>query len=90
MVLQFPNPEWIMGLWPAGHILIHAEINGEKVTKKYTPTSPVNQKGSVTFVIKVYRPCEEFPNGGKFTSWLEKNINLGDNLLISGPIGMIK
>jgi ferredoxin-NADP reductase len=88
--LEFPNKEWIMGLWPSGHVFIHSDIDGERVTKKYTPISPVNQKGSIVFVIKVYRPCEEFPNGGKWTKWMEHNVNVGDDLLVSGPIGMMK
>ena len=90
MAFEFPNPEWIMGLFPAGHLFMHADIDGKRVTKKYTPISPVNEKGTIVFVIKVYRPCEEFPNGGQFTTWMEKNVNVGDSLLFSGPIGMIK
>ena len=79
-----------MGLWAAGHVFFHADIDGEKVTKKYTPVSPVNQKGTIDFVIKIYRPCEEFPEGGKYTKWMEKNVAVGQNITISGPIGMIK
>jgi len=90
MDFEFPNPDWILGLFPAGHVCMLADINGKRVSKKYTPVSPVNQKGFATFVIKIYRPCEEFPNGGEFTSWMEKNVNLGDNVLFSGPIGITK
>ena len=71
MEFELPNPDWIMGVFPAGHVNMHAEIDGKRVSKLYTPVSPVNQKGSVTFLIKVYRSCDEFPEGGQFTQWLE-------------------
>jgi hypothetical protein len=41
--------------------------NGKEITKPYTPISPLNKKGSVTFVIKIYRKNLEFPAGGVFT-----------------------
>ena len=46
---------------------MHAEINGEEICKKYTPTSPVNQRGYITFVIKIYREHKDYPGGGIFT-----------------------
>ena len=39
--LEFPNPKWISGLWPGGHFILHAEIDGKLVSRKYTPISPV-------------------------------------------------
>lgn len=64
MELEFPNADWISGLWPGGHFIFYAEINGKVVARKYTPISPVNEKGKAIFAIKVYRKCNEFPNGG--------------------------
>ena len=72
--LQFPNPEWIAGLWPGGHFLFMAEINGEMCQKPYTPISPVNHKGEAEFVIKIYRNHPDFPQGGKFSQHLENNV----------------
>ena len=88
--VEFPNAEWISGLWAGGHYVFHADIDGEHVARKMTPISPVNEKGKAEFVIKIYRPCEEFPDGGKYTSWMEKNINVGDNIVCTGPIGKIR
>lgn len=65
--LEFPNPEWISGLWPGGHFVMHSTIDGKLVSKKYTPISPVNKKGSSEFAIKIYRNHPDFPEGGKFT-----------------------
>ena len=69
------------------------EIDGKLVSKKYTPISPVNEKGKATFAIKVYRKCDEFPNGadgGLWTQYFEQNIKVGDTIMCEGPIGKIK
>ena len=69
--LSFPDPSWISGLWVGGHFVFHAEIDGKIVSRKYTPISPINEKGRALFAIKIYRKNDEFPNGGKFTQYLE-------------------
>lgn len=40
--LEFPNPEWIAGLWAGGHYVIHTDLDGKHVSRKYTPVSPIN------------------------------------------------
>ena len=40
--LKFPNPDWTSGLWPGGHLLLHLNVNGKSVCRKYTPTSPID------------------------------------------------
>jgi len=62
---------------------------GKQICKPYTPTSPLNQKGSVTFVIKIYREHPDFPGKGKFTQALDK-LNVGDTANFEGPIGRLK
>jgi ferredoxin-NADP reductase len=64
------------------------EINGKLISKKYTPISKVNDKGKVEFVIKIYRPNEEFPAGGKFTPSFEK-IEPGQRIKMEGPKGLL-
>jgi hypothetical protein len=67
--LEFPNKEWTSGVWPSGHYKFHIESEKEKkwFCKPYSPISPLTQKGSVVFCIKIYRENPDFPNGGKFT-----------------------
>lgn len=90
IALEFPNQEWISGHWPGGHFTVHLNIDGKTVTKRYTPISLINEKGRAVFVIKVYRKCEEYPEGGKFTQHLEDHINVGDSIMCEGPIGLCK
>ena len=65
-----------------------AEEGGQPVIRPYTPVSPITEKGSVTFVIKLYRKCEEFPDGGKMSAYLD-TVEVGDKVTMEGPIGKI-
>ena len=42
------------------------------------------------FIMKVYRNSPEFPNGGKFSQYFEKNLNVGDEIKLLGPFGNMK
>lgn len=90
ITFEFPNPEWISGHWAGGHYTMHATIDGKTVTRRYTPVSLINQKGSVTFVMKIYRLNPDFPNGGVFSRNLEDSIKEGDSVMVEGPIGLVR
>jgi NAD(P)H-flavin reductase len=67
-VFTFPVPEWTCGLVVGSHLILTLKTpEGKEVTHKYTPTSPINMKGRVEMVIKIYRKCEQFPDGGKLS-----------------------
>lgn len=79
--LEFPDPDWIFGL-PAGmHIMFHATVNGCSLSRKYTPVSLVNKKGSANFPIKIYRKHPDWPGKGLFTQHLEDNVKVGDYIM---------
>lgn len=79
MQLEFPSPDWTTGLWPGGHFMLWASINNMPVVRKYTPTSSVDTKGYVEFMIKIYKdePVEGIKKG-IFTEWLDKSVHVGD------------
>jgi ferredoxin-NADP reductase len=78
-----------MGLPVGGHIFFHFKAaDGEVVSRKYTPISLVNERGKVTFVIKLYLPCEEFPQGGAMSVHLSA-LKVGDKITIEGPKGLL-
>ena len=60
------------------------------MTKPYTQVSPVNEQGSARFIVKVYRPDDDHPEGGKLTQHLEDKVDEGDDILVAGPIGMYR
>ena len=57
------------------------------VRKPYTPISPINQKGSVDMLIKVYEKTEQYPNE-KLTQYLN-TLKVGDKCLFSKPFGKV-
>jgi nitrate reductase (NAD(P)H) len=77
-------------------VFFYAEVNNpesgkkEEISRKYTPTSEVHQKGYCEFVIKVYRKNEhpQFPHGGLMTQYLEK-LPVGEYVKMEGPKGKI-
>ena len=54
---------------------------GEMIERKYTPISAVDVKGTLSLLIKIYRPNDhpKFPEGGKLTPWME-SLQLNDTM----------
>lgn len=53
---------------------------GTLVMRAYTPTSLNTELGVLDFVIKVYRPCDRFPQGGKMSQVRRAPISLHSRL----------
>jgi nitrate reductase (NAD(P)H) len=81
-----PTPQHILGLPTGKHVFISAKIDGETVLRRYTPISCNHDVGCIKFVIKAYRPCERFPEGGKMSQYLD-SIEVGDSVDFKGPVG---
>jgi nitrate reductase (NAD(P)H) len=81
-----PSNEHILGLPTGKHVFMSAKINGEMVLRRYTPISSNYDRGCVKFVIKAYRPCERFPEGGKMSQYVD-TLKIGDYLDFKGPVG---
>lgn len=82
-------PGKTFGVPLGAHVKFFVFIEGfGKVGRSYTPVSDVQQTGTADFVIKVYRPTPEFPDGGKMTQYLE-NMKIGDDLTMFGPSGKL-
>jgi nitrate reductase (NAD(P)H) len=60
-------------------------VEGELVQRAYTPVS-FRSTGHVDFLVKVYAPTVEFPNGGKMSQGLDE-LALGDTVELKGPVG---
>lgn len=81
-----PTSEHVLGLPTGKHMFLSNIIKGETVMRRYTPISSNYDVGQVKFVIKAYRPCERFPNGGKFSQHLDE-LKIGDTVDFRGPVG---
>jgi len=88
-IFKLPHDDWVMGLPVGGHVFFHfTDSDGEVISRKYTPISKVNERGRVIFIIKLYLPCDEFPEGGKMSVYLNK-MNVGDKIKMEGPKGLL-
>ena len=88
IVFKLPHPDQVMGLPVGGHLFFHVEEGGEVWSRKYTPTSVINERGKIEFVIKAYNPNDEFPKGGKVSVYLS-NMKVGDKIKMEGPKGLL-
>lgn len=84
-IFKFGLPEGkTFGVPLGAHVKFFAKINGVTCARSYTPISDVLQRETADFVIKVYRPTAEFPQGGQMTLFLEQ-MKIGDFLDMKGP-----
>lgn len=59
----------------------------ETIQRAYTPFSGNTQKGSIDILIKLYLPCEAFPEGGKMSCKLHQ-LRVGEDFVeFKGPLG---
>lgn len=81
-IFALPDPSDILGLPIGQHIAIRAGINGQAITRSYTPTSNDSDRGRLELVVKVY------PNG-LLTNYLAA-LNPGDQVEFRGPKGAMR
>ena len=87
LTFKFPDPEWILGGNVSEHVLIYNKPDCNPPRKPYTSISPINQKGTIDFVIKVYEKTEQYPND-KLTQYLN-SLKVGDKALFAPPFGKV-
>lgn len=68
------------------HLRVHFEDRDPDNGRTYTPISNLNAKGYFDLLVKVYKPNDQFPKGGKLTQWLD-TVKVGDIIGVSGPRG---
>jgi cytochrome-b5 reductase len=82
-VFQLPNKTDVIGLPIGQHVAIKATIDGQLVSRSYTPTSNNFDLGRLDLVIKCY------PDGlltGKYLA----NLKVGDRVEFRGPKGAMR
>jgi ferredoxin-NADP reductase len=88
-IFALPHHDEVLGLPVGGHVFFHfTNPEGEVISRKYTPISKVNERGRVIFLIKLYLPCPEFPEGGQMSKHLQGMI-VGDKIKMEGPKGLL-
>ncbi|PYH35108.1 putative cytochrome b5 reductase [Aspergillus neoniger CBS 115656] len=82
-VFQLPRKGDVVGLPIGQHVAIKATVNGQSVSRSYTPTSNNLDLGRLELVIKCY------PDG-LLTGQYLANLNVGDQVLFRGPKGAMR
>lgn len=88
---KLPSEKHVLGLPIGKHLYVSAKINGELVSRAYTPVSSDEDFGFVDLVIKVYfkDTHPKFPDGGKLSQYIE-NMSIGDTIDFRGPSGKLE
>ena len=81
-VFGLPHKDDVLGLPTGQHIALRATINGETVSRSYTPVSNNTDLGRIELLVKVYAQ-------GKMTKHLE-SMKVGDMIEIRGPKGAMQ
>ncbi|OJJ67792.1 hypothetical protein ASPBRDRAFT_134420 [Aspergillus brasiliensis CBS 101740] len=82
-VFRLPNSTDVIGLPIGQHVAIKATINGQSVSRSYTPTSNNLDRGRLELVIKCY------PDG-LLTGQYLANLKAGDKVQFRGPKGAMR
>ncbi|KAJ3504171.1 hypothetical protein NLJ89_g8077 [Agrocybe chaxingu] len=83
------HDEQKLGLPTGMHVYVRIRRRGEGeiVQRAYTPLSDAqNARGFVDFLIKIYRPCPEYPLGGRMSVEFDRLV-VGDEIEVKGPVG---
>ncbi|KAL7933851.1 hypothetical protein V8C35DRAFT_302587 [Trichoderma chlorosporum] len=83
LIFSLPHSQAILGLPTGQHVAITADIDGQKVTRSYTPVSNNSDCGILELVVKIY------PNG-KLTGGYLANLQVGDEVHFRGPKGAMR
>ncbi|EXJ68021.1 uncharacterized protein A1O5_08636 [Cladophialophora psammophila CBS 110553] len=77
-----PNPSDSLDLPIGQHVSVRADIDGQSVTRSYTPISNNKDNGVIELIVKIYEQ-------GMLTRYLG-SLQVGDELEFRGPIGPMK
>ncbi|TGJ84162.1 hypothetical protein E0Z10_g4604 [Xylaria hypoxylon] len=80
---ELPTPESVLGLPIGQHVAITANVDGQAVTRSYTPVSNNADRGTLELIIKCY------PDG-KLTGGYLANLSIRDEVKFRGPKGAMR
>ncbi|GAP84881.1 putative cytochrome-b5 reductase [Rosellinia necatrix] len=83
LAFELPTPGTVLGLPIGQHVAITATVDGQAVTRSYTPVSNNADRGTLELIIKCY------PDG-KLTGGYLANLEIGDEVKFRGPKGAMR
>lgn len=87
---RLPTPQHKLGLPVGQHMFVGGDVKstGKYASRPYTPVSSDADLGTFDLVVKVYRPCDRFPEGGLISQHLDA-LEIGECVSVRGPLGKI-
>jgi len=83
LAFALPTPNTVLGLPVGQHVAIKAEIDGQSVSRSYTPVSNNADLGRLELVIRCY-------SDGLLTGGYIRHLKVGDEVLFRGPRGAMR
>ncbi|KAI1180700.1 hypothetical protein F4777DRAFT_259177 [Nemania sp. FL0916] len=83
LVFELPTRESVLGLPIGQHVAITATVDGQAVTRSYTPVSNNSDLGKLELLIKCYPT-------GKLTGGYIAHLKVGDEVKFRGPKGAMR
>jgi len=83
LVFELPTTDSALGLPIGQHVAITATVDGQTVTRSYTPVSNNADRGTLELIIKCYPT-------GKLTGGYLANLQVGDEVKFRGPKGAMR
>jgi len=80
------KPDQILGIKPGQHLMTHGKVEDDVIARPYSPISLEHDKGFFEIALKVYKPNEQYPKGGKLSQFME-TLKVGDMVEFKGPVG---
>lgn len=83
------QPPVLFDYKPGQFITLHLNINGEPVDRSYTVSSTPSRPHTLEITVKRVAATPDVPNAppGLVSNWLHDNLNVGDQIEISSPMG---
>jgi|GEM_PF-265835 len=79
----------VLGLPVGQHIMVKGQANDQLLIRAYTPLIDIEEsKEDFSLLVKVYRPDDSFPVGGKMSQHLD-SLSVGKTIQVKGPLGHI-
>jgi glycine betaine catabolism B len=83
------QPPVLFDYQPGQFITLHLDINGEPVDRSYTVSSTPSRPHTLEITVKRVAATPDVPNAlpGLVSNWIHDNLQVGDRIEISSPMG---
>jgi glycine betaine catabolism B len=81
------DPQMLFSYKPGQYVTLNLEIDGEEVLRSYSISSTPSRPHSLEITVKRVPPERADLPAGLVSNWLHDNLQVGDEVKITGPLG---